>query len=295
MMERVATSVLSAERCHLGEGPTYDATTDTAWWFDILEGRLFQAHLATGQVRIHQLGKMASALARIDANSQLIVAEDGLYIRSIADGAMSLYRPLEAENASTRSNDARVHPSGTFWIGTMGRRAERGAGAIYALHRGELSQLFAQITIPNAICFSPDGALGYFADTRKNELYRVALDAETGLPRGAPEMLVKHHGVGGIDGAVVDADGLIWNARWGGGCIDVYSPAGEHLRSLHVPARQSSCPAFVGPDLSRLLVTSAWQGMDESARAADPEHGRTFLMEAGARGRAEPDVKLASS
>jgi sugar lactone lactonase YvrE len=295
MMERVPTSVLSAERCHLGEGPTYDATIDTAWWFDILEGRLFEAHLASGQVRIHQLGKMASALARIDAERQLIVAEDGLYIRSVADGAMTLYRPLEAENALTRSNDARVHPGGTFWIGTMGRRAETGAGAIYALHRGELSQVFAHITIPNAICFSPDGALGYFADTRKNELYRVALDPASGLPRGAPEILVKHQGIGGIDGAVVDADGLIWNARWGGGCIDVYSPAGEHLRSLHVPARQSSCPAFVGPDLSRLLVTSAWQGMDEAARAADPEHGRTFLMEAAARGRAEPDVKLASS
>jgi sugar lactone lactonase len=295
MMEQVPTSVLSAERCHLGEGPTYDATTDTAWWFDILEGRLFEAHLGSGQVRIHQLGKMASALARIDANSQLIATEDGLYIRSVADGAMTLYRPLEAENALTRSNDARVHPSGTFWIGTMGRRAEAGAGAIYALHRGELSQLFAHITIPNAICFSPDGALGYFADTGKNELYHVALDAATGLPRGAPAILVKHQGIGGIDGAVVDADGLIWNARWGGGCIDVYSPAGEHLRSLHVPARQSSCPAFVGSDLSRLLVTSAWQGMDEAARAADPEHGRTFLMEAAARGRSEPDVKLASS
>jgi len=295
MMELVPTSVLSAERCHLGEGPTYDATTDTAWWFDILEGRLFEAQLASGQVRIHLLGKMASALARIDVGRQLIVAEDGLYIRSVADGAMTLYRPLEAENTRTRSNDARVHPGGTFWIGTMGRRAERGAGAIYALHRGELSQLFAHITIPNAICFSPDGTLGYFADTRKNELYRVALDAATGLPRGAPEMLVKHQGIGGIDGAVVDADGLIWNARWGGGCIDVYSPTGEHLRSLRVPARQSSCPAFVGPDLSRLLVTSAWQGMDEAARAADPEHGRTFLMEAAARGRAEPDVKLTSS
>ena len=295
MMEQVATSVLSAERCHLGEGPTYDATTDTAWWFDILEGRLFEAHLASGQVRIHQLGKMASALARVDAERQLIAAEDGLYIRSVADGAMTLYRPLEAENARTRSNDARVHPSGTFWIGTMGRRAEAGAGAIYALDRGELSRLFAHITLPNAICFSPDGALGYFADTRKNELYRVALDPATGLPRGAPETLVKHQGIGGIDGAVVDADGLIWNARWGGGCIDVYSPTGDHLRSLRVPARQSSCPAFVGPDLSRLLVTSAWQGMDEAARAADPEHGRTFLMEAGARGRAEPDVKLTSS
>jgi hypothetical protein len=35
--------------------------------------------------------------------------------------------------------------------------------------------------------------------------------------------------------------------------------------------------------------------MDEAARAADPEHGRTFVIEAGARGHAEPDVKLASS
>jgi sugar lactone lactonase YvrE len=294
MMERVATSVLSAERCHLGEGPTYDPVTDTAWWFDILEGRLFEAHLGSGHVRIHQLGRMASALARIDAERQLIAAEDGLYIRSVADGAMTLYHQLEADNAITRSNDARVHPSGTFWIGTMGRRAEARAGAIYALHGGELSLLFAAVTIPNAICFSPDGALGYFADTRKNELYRVALDPETGLPRGTPEMLITHRGAGGIDGAVVDADGLIWNARWGGGCVDVYSPAGQHLRSLQVPARQSSCPAFVGPDLSRLLVTSAWQGMDEAARAADPEHGRTFLMQAAARGRAEPDVKLAS-
>ena len=238
---------------------------------------------------------MASALARIDAERQLIVAEDGLYIRAISDGHLTLYCPLEADNAVTRSNDARAHPSGTFWIGTMGRKAEVEAGAIYALYRGEISRLFSAITIPNAICFSPDGALGYFADTANHVLYRVVLDPSTGLPRGAPEVLLHHRGVGGLDGAVVDADGLIWNARWGGGCIDVYSPQGEHLRCLHVPARQASCPAFVGPDLSRLLVTSAWQDMDEAARAADPEHGRTFLLEVAARGRAEPDVKLAST
>ena len=293
-MEQLPTSILSAERCHLGEGPTYDVATDTAWWFDILEGRLFEAQLGSGQVRSHQLGRMASALARIDAARQLIAAEDGLYVRSVSCGTMVLYRPLEADNPLTRSNDARVHPSGTFWIGTMGRKAEADAGAIYALHQGEISRLFSGITIPNAICFSPDGAAGYFADTAKNELCGVALDPASGLPRGTPEVLLRHRGVGGLDGAVVDADGLIWNARWGGGCVDVYSPRGEHLRCLRVPARQASCPAFAGPDLSRLLVTSAWQGMDEAARAADPEHGRTFLMEVAARGRPEPDVRLAS-
>jgi sugar lactone lactonase YvrE len=294
MMERVPTSVLCTEHCHLGEGPTYDAATDTAWWFDIRESKLFEAKLVSGEIRVHPLGRMASALGRIDAGRQLIVAEDGLYVRSIADGALSLYLALEADNPATRSNDARVHQSGTFWIGTMGREAEQGAGAIYALHQGEIRLLFPNVTIPNAICFSPDGATGYFADSAEGALYRVALDAVTGLPSGAPEVLLRQRGTGDIDGAVTDADGLIWNACWGGGCVDVYSPQGALVRSLAVPARQASCPAFVGPGLSRLLVTSAWQGMDEAARAADPGHGQSFLLEVGARGRAEPDVRLTS-
>ncbi|MGJ4891865.1 SMP-30/gluconolactonase/LRE family protein [Bradyrhizobium sp. HKCCYLRH3099] len=291
-MEQVPTTILCAEHCHLGEGPTYDRATDTAWWFDIREGLLFEAKIGGGEVRRHVLGKMASALGRIDAKRQLIVAEDGLFIRTIADGALSLYLPLEADNPATRSNDSRVHPSGTFWIGTMGRKAERGLGAIYALHRGEIVRLFPNVTIPNAICFTADGATGYFADTDENVLYRVALDPQTGLPRGEPEVLLRHTGIGGLDGAVVDAEGRIWNARWGGGCVDVYSPQGEHLRSVAVPASQASCPAFVGPDLSRLLVTSAWQDMDTAAKAADPGHGQTFLLDVGARGRAEPDVVL---
>jgi sugar lactone lactonase YvrE len=291
-MQDVPTSVLSAERCHLGEGPTYDAATGTAWWFDILERLLFEADIAGGQVRIHALGKMASALARIDAARQLIVAEDGIYIRHVADGRMELFAALEADNPATRSNDARVHPSGTLWLGTMGRKAEPRAGAIYALHRGQLSRLYPHITIPNAICFSPGGEIGYFADTATNVMQRVELNPSTGLPVGDPKPFIRHQGVGGIDGAVVDADGLIWNARWGGGCVDVYDASGRRLRSLRVPARQSSCPAFVGHDLSRLLVTSAWQGMDEAARAADPQHGRTFILDAAARGRAAPDVNL---
>jgi sugar lactone lactonase len=295
MIERVPTSILCAERCHLGEGATYDAATDIAWWFDILEGRLFEAHLPSGRIRIHRLGRTASALARIDAARQLIAAEDGLYIRNTADGAMTLYRPLEADNPLTRSNDGRVHPSGTFWIGTMGRKAEHGAGAIYALHHGNILRLFSDITIPNAICFAPDGTIGYFADTAENSLYRVSLDPQTGLPCDAPHVLFRHTGIGGLDGAVVDADGLIWNARWGGGCVDVYSPRGERLRCLHVPTHQTSCPAFVGPNLSRLLVTSAWEGMDEAALSANPHAGCAFLLDVAARGRGEPNVRLTSA
>jgi sugar lactone lactonase YvrE len=289
-VEDVPTQVLSAEHCHLGEGPTYDATTDTAWWFDILERRLFECRVETKATRVHALPNMASALARIDGGRQLIFCDDGLYVREVATGRLDLFLAVEADNPVTRCNDARVHPSGTFWFGTMGRNAEAGAGAIYALHRGQIKKLYPDITIPNAICFSPGGDIGYFADTRKLVLNRVALDPATGLPVGDPIAIVE--GEHGMDGAVVDADGLIWNARFGLGRVDVRDPSGRRLRSLRMPARQSTCPCFVGRDLSRLLVTSAFEHMDEAARAADPEHGRTFLLDAPVRGRAEPDVKL---
>jgi sugar lactone lactonase YvrE len=293
-MEDVATTILSARHCHLGEGPTYDPATDTAWWFDIIERTLLQADLASGDITTHALPVMASVLAVIDDRRQLLAADTGLYVRDVADGRLTLHTPLEADNAATRSNDGRVHACGALWVGTMGRKAEKGAGAIYHFHRGELKLLYAGVTIPNAICFSPDGATAYFTDTKEAILQRVAIDPSTAMPVGTPQTLYDHRGgTGGLDGAVVDAQGLIWNARWGGGCVDVYTPEGERIRSIRVPAKQSSCPAFIGKTFDRLLVTTAWQDMDDDAKAADPHHGQTFILNVSAVGRAEPRLKLA--
>jgi len=294
-IETVPVSVLCMERCHLGEGPSYDAGTDTAWWFDILERRLFEARLETGRITIHDLPVMASALAWIDAGRQMLAAADGLYLREIASGKLTRVAEIAGEDGPIRSNDARVHQSGTFWISTMGRGGEAGAGAIYAFRSGSVALLFSGLTIPNAICFSPDGCTGYFADTRENTLYRVMLDPVTGLPVEAPSILHKRDAAGGLDGAVTDAQGLIWCAIWGGGCVDVYSPRGDRLRSIAMPARQPSCPVFVGPRFDRLLVTSAHENMDADARAADPDHGRTFLADVGAAGRAEPRLRWGGS
>ncbi|WP_018391098.1 SMP-30/gluconolactonase/LRE family protein [Ancylobacter sp. FA202] len=290
--ETAAHTLLCAERCHLGEGPAYDAASDTAWWFDIVEKRLYEARLATGEIAVHTLPVMASALAMVDARRQLLITEGGLMLRDIASGRLESVAAVEADHAATRSNDARVHPCGTFWFSTMGRQAEKGAGTLYAFHAGAVLPLVPGITIPNAICFSPDGTLGYFADTALGELYRVRLDPVSGLPLEAPSVLHRHSGAGGLDGAVTDAQGLIWCAVWGGARLNAYSPAGDLVRSLVTPARQTSCPVFVGKGFDRVLVTSAWEHMDADARAADPEHGRTFLLDIGVTGRAEPRVRL---
>ena len=284
--------VLGEGRCHLGEGPAYDAATDTAFWFDILERQLFEADLETGSVVCHDLPLMASALAMVDDERQIVSTESGLYLRSRRDGAMTLYRAVETDDATTRSNDARVHPSGSFWFSMMSKTAESGAASIYALSDGEVVLLFSGLTIPNAICFSADGTQGFFADTARNELYRVPLDPVTGLPREAPSPLRLSDDGAGLDGAVIDREGLIWIARWGGARIDVLTDQGDTVRSLAVPVRQPSCPVFIGRAFDRLLVTSAREGQDEAARAADPQGGATFVFTPGAVGRPEPRVRL---
>ncbi len=284
---------LNVPACTLGEGPTYDPHTGTAWWFDILERKLYQYELATDAVKGHDLPVMGSVLARVDDSRQVIATETGLHLRHIATGELELITPIEADNAATRSNDGRVHPCGVLWFGTMGKNAEKHAGAIYHVARGKVTTLFPGITIPNAICFSPDGAIAYFTDTMSGKLMRVAIDPATALPSGSPEIFFDHRGGdGGIDGAVCDRDGMVWNARWGAGCIDGYSADGERVVSLKVPASQSSCPAFVGPEADRLLVTTAREGLSAEALAADPEAGSTFLLDHPVKGRFEPDYIL---
>lgn len=287
------TRTLCDIACHLGEGPAWDAATGTVFWFDILEKRLLKRPFPDGPTRVHDLPLMASALFGVDAARQLMWTETGFHLRDRATGALTLHTPVEADRPDTRSNDARAHPSGAIWAGTMGKQAQKHAGSIYWFGKGEVRRLFPDITIPNSICFSPDGRTGYFADTMKNILFRVACDPATGLPVAEPEVFLDHRGrEGGIDGSVCDADGVIWNARWGSGRVDAYAPDGTHLRSVPVPAKQSSCPVFVGEGLTQLAVTSAFEGMDEAARRDDPGAGRLYLLDIAVRGVAEPAVPL---
>lgn len=273
----------------LGEGPTYDPDTDTVWWFNILGKELHELNLETGKKAVHNLPMMASVLARVDAERQLLATEQGLFIRDIATGALTFYAALEADKPENRSNDGRTHMSGALWISTMGKRAEMQAGAIYHVANGRVTKIFDGISIPNSICFSPDGSFGYFTDTRISRLMRVLVDPSTGLPAGEPTVLVDSmEDAGGIDGSVCDADGYIWNARWGSGFVDRYSPDGLRIERYRVPAMQPSCPAFIGKNADRLVVTTAWEGLDESARSMQPQAGALLELGITVKGLFDP-------
>jgi sugar lactone lactonase YvrE len=74
----------------------------------------------------------------VDRETLMVASETDLFRFDIDTGAREHLLPLEADNAATRSNDGRADPFGGFWIGTMGKNGEAGAGALYRYYRGRL-------------------------------------------------------------------------------------------------------------------------------------------------------------
>ena len=191
-IETCNAEALGNYRAELGEGPMYDPDLDAVFWFDIVKNRLLECNLSTRHSTEHPLPFMASMIARTSGRQHIIAAEDGIYRWNYETGALDLYKSLEADNSITRSNDGRVHPSGALWIGTMGKLAEKHAGSIYWLHRGQLERLYSNITIPNSICFSPAGDLAFYTDTAAGILFKVEVDPTNGYPTEAPTPIYDH-------------------------------------------------------------------------------------------------------
>jgi sugar lactone lactonase YvrE len=281
--------IFDSRPCELGEGPLWHPVREQLFWFDILNRTLRSQTEGVGLD--WTFDRLVSAAGWVDREQLMIAAETGLFTFDLTTSERQVLAVVGAPD--TRSNDGRADRQGGFWFGTMGKRAEKGAGAIWRWYRGEVRELFPQVTIPNAISFTPDGRAAQFADTVTGKVMKVALDAE-GWPKGRPQVWLDLSAEGlNPDGAVVDADGLFWNAQWGAGRVAAYAPDGSLVRTVETPgAPHSSCPAFGGPDMRTLFVTTALEHLDAAQRAAHPASGQVFAFPGVATGLPEPQVIL---
>ena len=284
--------IFDARGCELGEGPLWHPTRKQLFWFDIIGNRML-SQTPEGPQEWH-FSERVSAAGWLGHDEMMIASETGLFRFHLVTGARDALAAVERDTPATRSNDGRADRQGGFWFGTMSKRGGKdpGAGAIYRYHRGELRQLYGDITIPNSICFSPDGRTAHFADTVTHRVMRVALDAQ-GWPVGQPEVYLdftRDHL--SPDGAVTDAAGNLWLALWGSARVSCFAPDGTLLRSVTFDAPHTSCPAFGGEAMTTLYCTTALEGVNDAAKATYPPAGMTFSVADVALGLAEPKVIL---
>lgn len=236
-----------------------------------------------------------SAAGWIDKNHLLIASETNLFCFDLVNSVETPVCDLENNRPENRSNDGRADPWGGFWIGTMGKNGEVGMGALYRWYKGDLRQLQRGMTTPNAICFAPDRSCAYYSDTKTRIIWRQPLDPNQGWPLGERAVFLDLQASAGCpehkpDGAVTDSEGCLWNAQWGSARVARYGPDGRLLGTVELPTDHTSCPAFGGPDLTTLFVTSATQKLSETQSWAQIHAGQTFAIPAAGHGKPEPRV-----
>lgn len=280
-------------RCELGEGPIWNHFNDRLYWFDILNNTLLSADTTGRFIDRVVFDDRATAAALVDESHMAVAVAGSLLELDLASGTKRFLASLEADKVGNRPNDSRVNRAGGFWIGTMSRRGdnEPEVGSVYQYRSGRMELLFDRVTIPNSICFSPDGGTAYFTDTPTRRILKRPIDRDTGLPAGDWSLFAEVDR-GYPDGSVVDSEGYLWNARWEGNCVVRHAPDGSVDRIIDVPTSRVTCPAFGGPGLKTLYITTAREHMTPEELAADVHAGSVFAVDVDVAGLPEPQLKL---
>jgi sugar lactone lactonase YvrE len=244
--------IFDERECRLGEGPHYDDRTGRVYWVDILNSLiLWRAFDGTDSGSVPTPGHVGAAVPRASGGLATCLPEG---IADLATGAWLTRYPTPTDGL--RSNDAKADPRGRLWHGTMAYDEADGRGALYRLDPGssETRLMLPGATVSNGLGWSPDGTKMYYIDSPTKRVDVFDFDLETGAFDGRRPFAVIDDGF--PDGMCVDAEGGVWVAIWLGHKVIRFRPDGTTDRVLELPVPKVTCPAFAGPDLDTLIVTT---------------------------------------
>ncbi len=270
----------------LGEGPVWDPRAECLYFVDILRGHVHRFDPAANITRTYQVGQPVGAIALSDAGDMMLAVRDGFARLDLESGTVRMIAEVGADRPDRRMNDGRCDRAGRFWAGTMALDERPHAGALYRLDPdGRVHTMLRDVTISNGLDWTDDGTRMYYVDTGARSIDAFDVNPDTGalanrrtIARIAPDE-------GAPDGLVLDAEGFIWVALWGGGAVRRYAPDGTLDRVVRLPVAHPTACAFGGDDLGDLYVTTATIALTAADRARQPLAGAVFRCRPGVAGR----------
>jgi L-arabinonolactonase len=264
-------------RCVLGEGATWSAPRGELLWTDIQQRTLWAYAPRAKQIRHWALPGRLGCFA-LTAQPDILLAAFDHHLAWLDLATGETQRLVEFDlGLTTRANDGRCDRAGNFVFGTFDEKRDAApAGSWYRYTpAGELQRLaLPAVFIPNGLAFNQAGTRMYFCDSMEGVIRQADYNPDTGGL--GPQHVFAQVNDGEPDGATVDADDHYWSAHWGAGAVQRYAPDGTPAGRVTSSARQPSCMAFGGDNLSTLFITSAQLGLDDSALAEQPDAGALF-------------------
>lgn len=272
-------------RAELGEGPIWDDARQCLLFVDIMRGHVHLFDPVTGEDRRFQAPEPTSVVVLTTHGDYVIGTKSGLSRIDPSSGAIAPLASIEADSPDNRMNDGAVDVAGRLWTGTMSMTGQP-RGTLYRCDpSGAVTPMVRDVTVSNGIDWSLDGRLMYYADTATGRVDVFDFDAAAGQIANRRPFVEIPPDAGSPDGLIVDAEGAVWLALWGGGALRRYLSDGQLDRAISLPVTHPTKCAFGGADLGDLYVTSAWIDLPPEARAAQPQAGGVFRLRPGPRGR----------
>jgi D-xylonolactonase len=260
----------------LGEGPVWLAVDHALWFVDIKGRKVHRWDAASGEGRSWEAPSEPGFLAPTASGGWLAGLKTGLHWFDPEHGGFSLLRTVEPEAPDNRLNDGFVDRAGRLWFGSMHDPESAPTGVLYRLQPdGAPVVCDTGYVITNGPACSPDLRTLYHTDTLERVIYAFDLSAEGKLSNRRVFARVE---AGYPDGPAVDAEGCVWTGLFGGWGLNRYAPDGRLLEYVRFPVANVTKPAFGGPDLRTLYVTTAWKGLSHAARREQPLAGGLFSL-----------------
>jgi sugar lactone lactonase YvrE len=276
-----------------GEGVLWERDTQSIYWTDINRFLVHRYLLQDGTVKTWFFSEPVTCVMETNRRDTLAL--------SLGSGIV-LWEPAGHEPheqlfalpgwPSVRCNDAAVDPGGVLWVGTMrnnvlanGAPDDHGGrnGVLYRVEgTGAASEWRHGLGISNTLLWSPDHSRFYFGDSLQNCIWSYEYDA-AGRTIHGEQPFFQDFERGSPDGSAMDAEGFLWNCRYGGGCIVRIAPNGKIDRVIEIPVSRPTNCTFGGPRGNVLYVTSASPAAGHWERFG----GGLFAMETNVTGLAE--------
>lgn len=246
----------------LGEGPAWDAKTQTLYWVDILSKRIH--YHRTNEDGFIQLDEMPGCVVPSKDGSLLVAARASFMTFNPAAAKMTILASV-SEPVNNRFNDGKCDPKGRFLVGSMDMDEKIPSGMLYSFNGAQATQLLDGLRISNGLTWSPDLKTFYHIDTPAREVRAFDYNLETGQIANPRVVITVSPSLGWPDGMTSDVNGNLWIAMWGGARVTQWNPQTGHLiGQISLPAKHVTSCVFGGPDLDELYITSARVGLDQA-------------------------------
>ncbi|MCL4833757.1 MAG: SMP-30/gluconolactonase/LRE family protein [Caldilineaceae bacterium] len=278
--------VLVDIRALVGEGALWDEQAQVLYWVDILSSALYVYNPATGENRSYDIGQHVGTVVLRDSGGVMLALANGFAEYDLASGKLTILSDPESHLPGNRFNDGKCDPGGRFWAGTMAYKNQSTQGSLYRMDADySVHKMLGDIGISNGIVWSHDKATMYYIDSIAYSVRAFDYDNASGDIANERVAVSVPREMSVPDGMAIDAQGMLWVAHYGAGCVRCWNPhTGQLLDQIDLPAKQITSCAFGGENLDTLFITSAAQQLDAGALAQQPLAGSLFSVKPGVTG-----------